>query len=60
MKRLRIALVTALAASCLWVAAAPGVAGPCQEDPCPPCYTEKVDALWQKYTGQGPLFMCPK
>jgi hypothetical protein len=59
MKRLRIALVTAVAAASLGIIAAPAAAGPCHEDPCPPCHTAKIDATWQNLTGLGPLFVCP-
>lgn len=59
MKRLRMTLVTAVAAASLGVAAAPASAGPCHEEKCPPCYTAKIDQTWQNLTGLGPLFVCP-
>ncbi len=59
MKRLRIALVTAIAAASLGVAAPPASACPPDEQmPCPPCPgDERVDALWRKITGHN-LFVC--
>ena len=59
MKRLRIALVTALAVASLGLVAAPASAGPCHEEKCPPCYTAKIDQIWQEHTGMPPLFVCP-
>ena len=59
MKRLRIALVTAVAAASLGVVAAPASACPPDEQmPCPPCGNEKIDAIWRKITGHD-LFTCP-
>lgn len=61
MRRLRIPLVTALAAASLGLAAAPASAAPCHNDEreCPPCYTAQIDAIWEKYTGLPGLFVCP-
>ena len=58
-RRTRLLVAAALTAACIALPAAPASANPCHEDPCPPCHTAWIDALWQKYTGLGPLFMCP-
>lgn len=59
MKRLRIALVTAVAAASLGIAAPPASACPPDDQVgCPQCPNDdKVNALWQKLTGR-PLFNC--
>lgn len=59
MRRTRLLVVAALATASLGLAAGPASAGPCHEEVCPPCHTEKIDATWQYLTGLGPLFMCP-
>lgn len=60
MRKIRLLAAAALTAACIAVPAAPASANhPCHEDPCPPCHTAWIDQLWQKYTGLGPLFMCP-
>jgi hypothetical protein len=60
LKRIRLLVVAALATASLGLSAAPASAGPCHEEECPPCYTAKIDAIWQDVTGLGPLFLCPK
>ena len=59
MGRLRIALISAVAAASLGVGAAPASACPPDEQmSCPPCPgDDKVEALYRKLTGRD-LFAC--
>jgi hypothetical protein len=57
-KRLRIAIVTAVATASLGLVAAPASACPPDEQAyCPPCGDSKVEALYRKLTGKE-LFNC--
>ena len=59
MKRLRIALITAVAAASLGIAAPPASACPPDDSASCPCGGEdsKVEALYRKLTGKD-LFNC--
>ena len=58
MSRLRIALVTAVAAASLGLTASPASACPPDDQvSCPPCGDSKVEALYRKLTGKD-LFNC--
>ena len=58
MKRLRIAVVTALAAASIGFGAAPASAQTCPpEEPPMCCHNSAVNVLWRKLTGDD-LYIC--